>query len=471
MRIISKGTASLVAASGAVRKRALVISVGLISAYLLSSVSLFVYAQVCSPTLSANIAWLAGEQRDSRGIVHVSVNYAGGEEGGPSTDMRTAMENAITEWNLYQCSTGVVFETSAGGTADLEFVFTSSDSTAGGCARYAETSFRIYYGPSMVNRLTQLGVSQTAGVFKHELGHFLGLGHTSNTTIMSPGSSCLSFITSSVTLADAQKAGSCMNAGVPCPTPTPTPTPTPGTCNASPDWGTYPTTGCASGFVYNGSTCDRSSAFKTQCFRFGDYEFESCTCSGGCGVDGSCSPVLIDLAGDGFSLTDAAGGVDFDLGGDGVRERRAWTTPNSDDAWLAVDRNGNGTIDGGKELFGTAAPQSPPPDGEERNGFLALGEYDKAENGGNGDGVIDSRDAVYGRLRLWLDSNHNGVSEPEELHGLPQFGLAVLELKYRTSKRTDEHGNQFRYRAKVSDGHGGQAGRWAWDVYLLGAAQ
>ena len=84
-------------------------------------------------------------------------------------------------------------------------------------------------------------------------------------------------------------------------------------------------------------------------------------------------------------------------------------------------------------------------------------------------GVIDSRDAVFTRLRLWRDANHDGVSEAGELHTLPGLGLAALDLKYRESKREDEHGNQFRYRAKVAGAQGAQAGRWEWDVVLVRA--
>jgi hypothetical protein len=313
-----------------------------------------------------------------------------------------------------------------------------------------------------------------AQVVSHEIGHTFGLDDSltclPNTSAMTlPHTSDLSEGGGHDGPTDCDSCAVKNNyAGLPMSTacsPTPSLTPPPyippaGLCGAQPDYDTYPA-GCTPGFVYSGGVCTRSAAFQNQCNRFGSYDDLSCSCSGGCAVDGSCSPIVIDTAGNGFDLTDSANGVEFDLRGFGVPERIGWTTVNSDDGWLVMDRDGNGVIDNGMELFGTATPQ---PSSPQRNGFLALAEYDKIPNGGNGDGIISKWDTVWPKLRIWLDSNHNGISEPGELHTLDSLGLTKLDLDYKESRRVDQFGNQFKWRAKAKDENDTQVGRWAWDV-------
>jgi hypothetical protein len=219
-----------------------------------------------------------------------------------------------------------------------------------------------------------------------------------------------------------------------CPAASPTPTPTPVPC--------YPCAGDPEYSSYNYDMC------------YPDYHWSCTQCK--CIRN---SPVLIDVAGDGFRLTSGAGGIFFDFNNEGL-ERISWTAAGADDAFLVLDRNANGRIDDGTELFGNRTPQSV---SDNPNGFLALAEYDKIANGGNGDGVIDSRDTVFASLRLWQDLNHDGVSQSAELHNLIEFGITSVDLAFKEARRRDAHGNEFRYRSKLG---GNNLARYAWDVFL-----
>ncbi|MGH9956194.1 MAG: hypothetical protein ACREBC_03565, partial [Pyrinomonadaceae bacterium] len=278
----------------------------------------------------------------------------------------------------------------------------------------------------------------------------------------------------------------------PTPTPSPTPTPMPTGCGASPDF----FGNCPSGFSNNGCSQCCSNAERDACTASGGYYYlRAGTCQSSvcweqqyecmgwneswnmylCQCTGPCpgTPVLVDVAGNGFNLTNKANGVFFDLNGDGKPERLSWTAAGSDDAWLVFDRDGDGLISQGAELFGNFTYQPNTALSAERHGFLALSGFDQAASsanggyGGNGDGKITASDGIFSSLRLWRDVTHNGISEPGELRTLQSAGLATIELDHRESRRRDEHGNVFRYRAKVKGANGEQLGRWAWDVFLI----
>ncbi|MDQ2711112.1 MAG: hypothetical protein M3Y24_02565 [Acidobacteriota bacterium] len=164
-----------------------------------------------------------------------------------------------------------------------------------------------------------------------------------------------------------------------------------------------------------------------------------------------CTPILVDLTGKGFKLTDTQDGVWFDILANGTLTKIPWPAEGEANAWLVLDRNHNGIIDDATELFGNVTPQ---PKTSNPNGYLALAEFDKPANGGNGDGVIDLRDKIFNSLRLWIDKNHDGVSQPDELFPLAEFGIHALDLKYTTWPFTDPNGNEFRYRGYVEDAKG-----------------
>ena len=182
---------------------------------------------------------------------------------------------------------------------------------------------------------------------------------------------------------------------------------------------------------------------------------------------GDTSPIIIDLSGKGFYLTSAANGVLFDIAATGHELQISWIASGADNAFLVLDRDHDGLILNGRELFGTVTPQ---PLSRHPNGFLALAEYDKPENGGNGDGIIDARDAIWPQLRLWVDANHDGISQPAELHRLDEMGVFNISLEFRELRKRDEFGNVFHFRARVNQGVNKEddpVGRTAYDVFFV----
>jgi hypothetical protein len=153
------------------------------------------------------------------------------------------------------------------------------------------------------------------------------------------------------------------------------------------------------------------------------------------------TPLVVDLDGDGLRLSGPRNAVSFDLTADGKPDRITWTDPDGNDGLLALDLNRNGRIDDGRELFGgqtllplTGQAGSP-------HGFRPLADYDANALGGNENRMIDADDAVFSQLRVWVDRNHNGLSEPAELLGLLAAGIHSIDFGYGFADTRDEHGN------------------------------
>lgn len=155
-------------------------------------------------------------------------------------------------------------------------------------------------------------------------------------------------------------------------------------------------------------------------------------------------PIVLDLNGDGIDLTSVQDGVDFDLTADGRKERIA--TVAGGDGFLVLDRNGNGTIDNGSELFGDQNGAA--------NGFEELRKFDS-----NRDGVIDSKDDVFDRLQVFVDRNLDGLSQSGELYTLAALGIESISLNYRNVQEKAAGGNSIAQRSNFTytDGRTGQA--------------
>ncbi|MBE0547701.1 MAG: hypothetical protein IH627_08610, partial [Rubrivivax sp.] len=162
-------------------------------------------------------------------------------------------------------------------------------------------------------------------------------------------------------------------------------------------------------------------------------------------------PLILDLDGDGVETTgpnDPGRSIYFDATGAGIPTLTGWV--QADDAFLALDRNGNGRIDNGQELFGDATPLSF--GGAAIDGFDALAQEDT-----NSDGWVDAADARFADLRLWRDLDQDGVSDDGELFALADVGVEALRVSNTGNRQELDNGNRiadlgsFRW----ADGHSG----------------
>jgi Ca2+-binding RTX toxin-like protein len=146
-------------------------------------------------------------------------------------------------------------------------------------------------------------------------------------------------------------------------------------------------------------------------------------------------PLILDLDSDGFETVgiDTTAPILFDHDGDGVKTATGWVA--GDDAFLVLDRNGNGTIDDGHELFGDATPLAA--GGMADDGFAALAQEDS-----NNDGQVDALDAHFADLRIWRDLNQDGISQSDELLTLASQGIVSLSTAKTTNSTLLANGNQ-----------------------------
>jgi hypothetical protein len=140
------------------------------------------------------------------------------------------------------------------------------------------------------------------------------------------------------------------------------------------------------------------------------------------------SPVILDLDGDGVETIASGDGAYFDHDGNGFAEQTGWAA--SDDGILVMDRNNDGIINDGRELFGSETILS---NGQRAsNGFEALSELDD-----NHDGKIDASDAAFANLKVWQDIDGDGYSTSDELKSLSELGIESINTGYATTEQTD----------------------------------
>jgi hypothetical protein len=355
--------------------------------------SAYIYAQGCiNPPSSGGVGWRPGTA--------VKYSFVGTWSG----LLRDCVEEGIAAWNSANSSTNNAFFTSqGGGSPQITLSMQNLGGTTGGGMTEPSRDGDGYTTGVGIQFNTNTDILFSCDGFRkvamHEFGHSQGLDDTQG----GGGSSVMN-----------QMSGANDSGGnIPM---------YPTSCDVNAATWYQPSDPCAFG-------CP--PGYTTNCV--GDQQPDPLHCN--CCIN--YSPILIDLSGNGFNMSSAGNGVWWTINDQGASIQIGWPL-HADDVWLARDRNHNGLVDNGSELFGNTTRLS---DGTiAEHGYAALADLDA-----NNDGEIDRSDPGFASLLVWSDRNRDGASAADELAGVAAAGIRSLSVNFRESRRRDQWGNQFRY--------------------------
>ncbi|WDH20840.1 S8 family serine peptidase [Pseudomonas chlororaphis] len=150
-------------------------------------------------------------------------------------------------------------------------------------------------------------------------------------------------------------------------------------------------------------------------------------------------PLLLDLTGNGVHMTDIRDGVLFDTDHSGTLKRSGWADRST--GMLVID-DGSGQIKDVSQMFseyygGKAGVNGAAGETKFKDGFAALASED-----GNKDGVIDQRDPIWSKLRVWVDGTHDAKVDAGELKTLAELGITQINVRAASTDDEIRDGNK-----------------------------